>query len=305
MQNIQHITHDQIDKQKWDRCIELSTNGLIYAYSWYLDACGAKWDALILDDYEAVMPLTFGKKYGIYYLFQPWFCAGLGVFGIHPLTTKVISQFFQAIPTKFRYVDICLNYENRYTHKDAQITERVSYIMSLKPTYEEIKKTYRTQLKRNLTKAEAAHLVVKWDIDINDIFPLAKEIMQRVSPISDAEVDRIIPLFHAVKEHSCTQTIGIYSRKDELLASAVFFQSHQRWYYLIVGNHPNGKTIGASHYLIDCFIQRNAGTDFNLDFEGSDIRNIAYFYSSFGAKPILYQAIKINRLPKIIRWLKK
>lgn len=305
MKQIQYIAHDHIDKQKWDQCIEQSSNGLIYAYSWYLDACGAKWDALILNDYEAVMPLTYGKKYGIYYLFLPWFCACLGVFGIHHISDVVVNQFIQAIPKKFRYVDISLNYENKCTYKESKISERVSYFLSLKPSYDEIKKTYRTQLKRNLSKAEAAHLVVKWDIKMKEIFPLAKEIMQRVSPISNTEVEKIIPLVDAARERGCAKTIGIYSQKNELLASAVFFKSHQIWYYLIVGNHPNGKTIGASHYLIDCFIQRYAGSDFIFDFEGSDIRNIAYFYSSFGAKPVLYQAIKINRLPKLLRWLKQ
>jgi len=39
-----------------------------------------QWDALVLNDYEAVMPLTWNKKYGIHYLFQPFFCASLGVF---------------------------------------------------------------------------------------------------------------------------------------------------------------------------------------------------------------------------------
>lgn len=305
MKTIRYITHDQIDKQKWDRCIEQAPNGLIYAYSWYLDACGTQWDALILNDYEAVMPLTWRKKYGIHYLYQPWFCAGLGIFSIDHLSETEVNQFIQNVPAKFRYIDISLNYENKCSSKATLIMERVSYILSLKPSYEEIKKTYRTQLKRNLSKAEAAKLIVKWDIDIREILPLAKEIMQRVSPISNAEIDKIVPLFDAVQKNGYAQTIGIYSKKEELLASAVFFKSHQRWYYLIVGNHPNGKTIGASHYLIDCFIQRYAGSDFILDFEGSDIRNIAYFYSSFGANPVMYQALKINRLPKLIRWLKK
>ena len=34
---IQHLTHRQIDKAKWDDCIDKADNGLLYAYSFYLD----------------------------------------------------------------------------------------------------------------------------------------------------------------------------------------------------------------------------------------------------------------------------
>ena len=34
---------------------------------------GGKWDALVLDDYAAVMPLTWRRKYGTRYLYQPAF----------------------------------------------------------------------------------------------------------------------------------------------------------------------------------------------------------------------------------------
>ena len=305
MYSVRYIPHSAIDHNKWDQCIDASTNGLIYGYSWYLDACGVKWDALVLNDYEAVMPLCWNRKYGINYLFQPWFCACLGVFSRTTINCPLIDAFLNAIPKKFRYVDICMNYENKFQLHHVQTTDRVSYILSLAQPYDELEKNYRTQLKRNLSKAKQAGLIAKWDIDIDSIFPFAKEIMQRVSSISDEEVQRMIPLLESVQKHKKAETIGIYSSSEELLASAVFFYSHQRWYYLIVGNHPNGKTMGASHYLIDRFIEKHANTNELLDFEGSDIRNIAYFYSSFGAHAQTYPAIKINRLPAIIRWLKQ
>jgi hypothetical protein len=64
-----------------------------------------------------------------------------------------------------------------------------------------------------------------------------------------------------------------------------------------VGNHPGGKAIGASHALIDAFIKDHAGKKMLLDFEGSDIPNLAFFYSSFGAVEEEYAALKMNRLP--------
>ena len=95
------------------------------------------------------------------------------------------------------------------------------------------------------------------------------------------------------------------TKEGQLLATAVFFFSHNRAYYILVGNHPNGKTLGASHTLIDAFIKDHAGENLLLDFEGSDISSLAFFYSSFGAVEEKYSAVKLNRLPAPIKWLKK
>jgi hypothetical protein len=107
--------------------------------------------------------------------------------------------------------------------------------------------------------------------------------------------------------HSRKQAItyGILSATDELIASCIFVFSHNRAYYILVGNHPDGRTIGASHSLIDAFIKDNASKKMLLDFEGSDIRNLAFFYSSFGAQEENYAAIKMNKLPFYLKWLKQ
>lgn len=77
---ITYLTHNQIDKQRWDDCIKQSPNGNVYALSWYLDIVHPRWEALVEDDYVSVMPLTGNRKCGISYPFQPFFVQQLGVF---------------------------------------------------------------------------------------------------------------------------------------------------------------------------------------------------------------------------------
>ncbi|HEU0112812.1 MAG TPA: hypothetical protein VFQ73_18195, partial [Flavisolibacter sp.] len=61
---IQYYPGKSINKQAWDKCISNASNGLIYACSTYLDTMSDNWDALVLNNYEAVMPLPWRKKYG-------------------------------------------------------------------------------------------------------------------------------------------------------------------------------------------------------------------------------------------------
>jgi len=59
---IDYLLHSDIDKMKWDACIQKAFNGNIYALSWYLDVVHEGWEALVEDDYVRVMPLTGNKS---------------------------------------------------------------------------------------------------------------------------------------------------------------------------------------------------------------------------------------------------
>jgi hypothetical protein len=80
--HIHYLQRHEIDPIKWDACVTAAANGLIYGLSFYLDAITAgQWDGLVLDEYRAVMPLTWNRKFGFYYLYQPFCTPCLGVFG--------------------------------------------------------------------------------------------------------------------------------------------------------------------------------------------------------------------------------
>ncbi len=262
------------------------------------------WDALVMNDYEMVMPLTWNKKYGIYYLYQPAFTAHLGVFGKN-ITATIANNFLKAIPDKFKYWDIYLNHANHFQLKDFELYERMNYVLPLNEPYESIYKNYRDNIKRNIKKSFQLNCVVKKNFPVDDVINIAKEQLKNIAAVSDEDFDRFKKLYMLLNEEGKAITYGVYSSSGELVSSCVFVMDDKRAYYILVGNHPNGKTIGASHALIDAFIKDHAGQNLLLDFEGSDIRNLAFFYSSFGAKEEKYVGIKMNRLSKLLQLLKK
>jgi hypothetical protein len=301
---ISYLPQANIDKQKWDRCIDTAGNGLIYAYSFYLDAMSKKWDALIMNDYEVVMPLTWNKKYGIYYLYQPFFAAHLGVFG-NNLSSIIVQLFLESIPVKFKYWDFYLNKKNLYTIPGFKMYERSNYILSLEKSYEDLTAHYAKSHLRNIRRARDAGNIVKKNIPVEDVIFLAREQSKNFSPITDKDYENLSKLFAVLRKKNMAVSYGIYSSQQQLVSSCGWFFSHDRAYYILVGNHPNGRTSGASHLMIDHFIQEHAGKKLLLDFEGSDIKNLAWFYSSFGATKEKYPGIKLNKLPSIVKLFKK
>jgi hypothetical protein len=302
--NIQYLSRQQIDKTKWDQCIHNARNGLIYAYSFYLDTMAKHWDALVLNDYEAVMPLTWNKKYGIHYLYQSFLTAQLGVFG-NNISDRLIEKFLNALPVNFKYIDIFLNPENGVKIKEYNLYQRSNYILDLDKPYDRLYNNYSENIQRNIRKAAQAGCTVQKDFDVEKVIVLAAQQMKRQNNESEDNIDRFRKLYQLLQAKQMTITYGILSPQKEIIASCVFFFSHGRAYYILVGNHPDGKTVGASHALIDAFIKDHAGKNMLLDFEGSDIPGLALFYSSFGAVEEKYAGLKLNRLPFYLKWMKK
>ncbi|MBL0272173.1 MAG: hypothetical protein IPQ06_03675 [Chitinophagaceae bacterium] len=301
--NIQFVTHQHIDKIKWDRCIENAGNGLIYGFSSYLDQMAKNWDALVMNDYESVMPLTWNRKYSIHYLYQPFLTAQLGLFGHN--NAALLESFLKAIPIKFKYCDIYLNHQNIYPVKEFNLYQRSNYVLDLNKSYDEIYNGYRENIKRNIKKAVPTGCTVQNNFDVEIVIELAARQMKLHTKESAGNLESFRNLYHFLHNRQMAITYGISSPQNEFLATCVFFFSHNRAYYILVGNHPDGKNFGASHALIDAFIKVHAGRDLLLDFEGSDIPNLAFFYSGFGAVEEKYACLKWNRLPFYLKWMKK
>lgn len=302
--DIQYLTHEKIDKHHWDRRVEGCENSLIYAFSHYLDAMSPGWDALVADNYEYIMPLTWRKKYGIHYLYQPFFCAQLGVFGNH-ISKEIAEDFLMAIPRKFKYWDIYLNPTNYFQLSNFPMYERSNYILSLAPNYETLYGSYSQGHQRNIKRSIKFGNQVKKDISIASIIQLAMNQAETFSPITQNDFRRFEQLLSHLNHQGQVKTYGVFAKDQSLVASAAFLFAKNRAYYILVGNHPNGRTLSASHLLINAFIEDHAGSGLVLDFEGSSISSLGYFYKSFGASLEIFPGLKVNRLPQLLRLLRK
>ena len=300
---IRYIKYTNIDKYKWDKCIRNSINGIVYAYSWYLDKVSDDWDALISDDYDAVMPLTFEKKFGQYLLIQPIYTQQLGIFSNKALSEKVVKQFINTIPSKFRYININLNTFNFFKSNDFSISEKHTYEMDLIESYDKIFKRYSSNTKRNLKKAKNYNIKVISTINSFELLNFKKEnsIIRYSNKIHNI-ARRIISL--GISKH--LETIyGAYSENNSLLATAFFISTNNKSIYLIGASSTEGKEKSAMFALVDKYIADNCEKNLTLDFEGSNIKSVARFFKGFGAKRCIYLNLVNNNLPWYLKIFKK
>ena len=96
-----------------------------------------QWDALVLNDYEAVMPLTWNKKYGIAYLYQPFLTAQLGVFGKN-ISGELLEAFLTGYSSKIPLLGFLPESPECFHVKKFSLYQRKNYILDLDKPYEEL-----------------------------------------------------------------------------------------------------------------------------------------------------------------------
>ncbi|MFT3949147.1 MAG: hypothetical protein QM763_19435 [Agriterribacter sp.] len=304
MNHIRYIQHEEIAKAKWDSCIENAEHSLIYGYSWWLDNISPGWHALVLNDYEAVMPLTWRKKYGIYYLYQPFCTAMLGVF-YKPGVKVSADDFLDMIPAKFRYWDIDMNEQNVVENKSVTAYARINQLLNLSDRYDDMQKAYSRLAKRKLSKAKENGIMLKQSVSPKTIVELYKnEYYQQHRNTQDDYIALINCCETAMHKGMAETYIATFS-DGEAVAFYIVLKDKSFVYSLLGGSTAKGKNAGAFYFLTDAAIKEHGASGKIFRFEGSDTEGVAFFNSQFGAGSISYQHIKKNNLPFPLKWFKR
>lgn len=299
---IQYITRNNIDEDKWNSCIKRSFNGNLYGNSWFLDIVGGEWDALVENDYERVFPLVHRKKFGISYIYQPFFTQQLGLYSTSMLNTEILNQFIWAIPAKYRHVEINLNTLNKADDQKFRLIPQLNHELDLINQYDKIREGYAENLSRNIKKAEKAGLSLSKNIRPDDVIALFRENRGQQFPhLKEADYLRLKRIAYTCMYKGIAGIWGAYDQRNSLCAGAFFIQSNNKAVFLFSGLSDEGRQSGAMPYLIDAYIRQHAGHHLTFDFDGSNDPNLARFYKSFGSKECVYQRLHLNRLPGILK----
>lgn len=303
---IRFLQRDDIDDIKWDACVYESFNSLIYGYTWYLDNVADDWGGLILDDYKTVMPLPTRKKWGFTYAYQPFFCQQLGIFSNAEISQETVNAFFKAIPSHISYIDIHTNIFTKPTIGNIITRQKTNFNLPLISTYEKLHSAYNANTRRNIKKAKVAKVELLDNAEPASIVKLYKDNYAAITPeIKEADYLNLNRILNTCLRMGVLKAWSAFDEHNSLCAGAIFIKDHKRVYYLLGASNSDGKERFAMHALFDKFIEAYAGRDLILDFEGSEKEGIARFYKGLGAKPVYYHSVKQNRLPYIIKWLKK
>jgi ribosomal protein S18 len=323
--HIRYLRRQEIDIARWDACMAAAPNGLIYGHSFYLDhMTDGQWDALVLEDYSAIMPLTWRRRAGIRYLYQPAFTQQTGIFSPGSLSPALVGAFLDRLGHHFRFAEIFLNYTNS---PSAPLRAHSNFILPLDASYQQLSGQYKKDLVRNLQSAARAQLNYSKEEDLRTALDgYRRQYEVRTPHVKEEDYRRFEKLCFFLQEKGQVLIRAVTGQRQEVLATALLLRDAApapegspipdaassvkqtfipRLYLLQSTTMPAGRQVEANHFLLDGLVKEWAGNSLLLDFEGSDLPGIAHFYRNFGSRDQPYFFYRYNNLPWPLRLLKK
>jgi len=315
-EKIFYLSHFQINKTLYDKCIIEAIESNLYGFSWYLDIVSPNWGVIIFgnkENYQAVMPIPHRQKYGILHLVQPLFCQQLGVYSRKVLSSEIYESFFQVLFEQFSYVgNYFLNVRNQkpqssFFQTNFKTKPFQTHHLDLSKSYSEIYQSYHRDRKMNLKRAKKFHQQVIEDQNIEPLIQMFQEntehkIQGGVNPLAYSFLRQIHEKLQDQKQ------VRLFYTKTNLgeITSGIMLAFHQNQliYLFNAGKQLHRKSNGRT-LILDQIFQEYAQSDKVFDFESPNVPAIAYFYQSFGAISQPFYRLHYNRLPFWIRTLQR
>ena len=298
------IKRKDLDVEKYDACIATSLQSNLFGFSWYLDICCTNWMVLVLNDYEAVMPIPYRKKYGIKYVYPPLWILELGLYSKREKVQ--VDSFLEVLKAYFKFAELRLNSENNAIKPQNKTQIGSKQFLSLKQGYESIFKKYNRNRKRELIKAKNANLIENWTDSPDKLVSLFKQnIAIRLAKINDKDFENLRGVIQFCLANKTGELLTVYSEKNELVSAAFFIKYKNKVTQLVCASDLHNRDNGANTFSNDRAIFRYQNQFDVYNFGGSSMESIANYYKSFGAETVTYRLLKYNNLFPLLKLFKR
>ncbi len=296
---LQVIPSNQLDREAYDKCLA-NHGATVFVYSWYMDITAGKW-LVITDNYKTVLPIAVGRKFGIDYIYQPFFNRHTGIYGVENISFTEAARDY--IIKNYSFCDFCIE-SNDTISKAFKSDQRIYQELTLND-YPSLYEQYSTKLKRSLRLAEKDHVDVRSTDDVASfVSGFKKHTGNKISAFGDNEYSTLDKLLQVCLTNCECRFLSAYHQEQEV-ASGLFAKKGDQIIYIEGFSNEKGRTLRAMHVIFDHIIQEFAGSGLILDFGGSNIDSIARFFHSFGANDSIYVHLFRNNLPLMLRWAKR
>ena len=299
VQVIKYYTHNEIDKERWNRCINDSAAATVFVDFDFLCIADPEWGTLVKGDYEAVMPLPHRSKFGISYVFSPPFYFRLGVFSPTPPTPQDVADFVRHIPSHFAQVDLNLNESNSDELLRNKTIFQISHQLRLDEPYEVLLKNFSRSHKHNIKVAAKFEPVLDKEIQVKDVIDLFRNNRgrDRNIRISDADYGCFLKMTDFMHQKGLSENWGVRDEEGHLLAGACFLHDHDHLWFWFSGRDESRSERRAMFYLLDRYIEAHAGSGLAFGMSGSRNKNVADLYRGFGAERYTYPMLNYCNNP--------
>ncbi len=283
---ITYLQRNAIDTEKWDACIGSNPEtASISAMSWYLDICCKDWGGLVLGDYRSVIPLPFRKKYGINYVYPPFFAPRLGVLG-EKITALELDNALNLASDYFKWIELVFSPDTDINISHYRCFPHRVCTLDLQLPYTVLQQRYHSKHVYNCRKAQEGHLTFFENADINAVISLFIHNMGRNKNVGYGTKDyrELKDLIIFLQRKNAVKVVGVKDNEGKLCAGAFFTYGFGKYNFLFSGREQTKVQNRSMYFLLDNFIRQHAESAICLQINGSNNDQLARFYAGFGTQ---------------------
>lgn len=293
------VTHQNINKNKWNLLKTESGQDSLYLQSWYLDAACPNWDAIVWGDYEAIMPLPTKNWWIIKKVYQPYFVQQTGIIHKpHLQLNNLLGDFFKSELSK-SYFSFRSQFSSQseidetiLSNNNWKFQYKKNFVLDLQNNYSILSSHFNDNRKRNLKKGIAAGWHVDQSPDLNAAIKMYQENQAPKQKGLANKVYKVLQrIFDTAIQNSAGELLVCKTAENVIISYAFFIHTSLKIYYLFGTMNEEGRKHSAISLLFNEVIKTHAGKNLKLDFEGGNLESIGNFFASFGAQEEEYLSI--------------
>lgn len=278
---IRYLQRSEIDPSKWNAAVERDPGRFPYGFVWWLDiVTNKKWNALVLDDYRAVLPLPYRHSIGPFLtIHRPAFTQQGGPWG--DWHSEDIGPLLQHIPKGAISVALPLRHETDMEQVPEQYTvnQRTNLEVDLDRDWTEIQGGFSKTLRKSLRKFSGGTLCESTAETVIEVY---RESVGEKAGLNQGHYRMITHLVAAAKQGGCGQTWQFVDEKGILLAAGFFPEYRGRMINLFCGSTEAGYRDKGMSRILAALMELHHGPGRLFDFEGSDLPGVAEYFKKFG-----------------------
>lgn len=280
------------NKDKYRAFCETRDDIPVFSEPWWLDAVcvDGEWDVCLVEgngEIQGALPYYLTSLKGLRVIRMPLLTPYLGVQFFAPsneqqITAELIKQLPKTSYTQQLHHPSFLNWLPFHWANFKQTT-MYTYLLDIKNT-DTVYSGFRKNLKRNL-KTAAKELTCQSSDNLELFYKINQATFERQKMAIPYSYDFLKKLDTHLKAQQRRKIFVTIDKDNTPLAAGYFVWDNQAAYYLAGGHTGNRE---AMSWTIWHAIQHFSNIVQVFDFEGSMVKNIAHFFSGFGAQPTPY-----------------
>lgn len=287
---IKKLKYDEVDWEKYQRCLDNSEQRKYSAEKKFLDVVSGKnWDVLVYEDYYAVMPIPFSFKIGFKFVVNPFLTQQLGVFSKKD-DAELNEKFLQFLKKNYKVLYYAFNDTNSFK---TLLKTRKNFLLEPN-SYEIIKQKYSPKRKRKLRLNPGVRefSMMTSDLKFEEVEYFISENMIGINKLKNKIF--VLNYLRDFYRQNLIQFYGFFYKEKLTNLIAIYQESYTS---VLLGTYNIRKLVkqnGASN-LIDFAIQKNIETKI-FDFEGGDLPNMEEYFRGFRGEMREYPIINNSKI---------